>query len=177
MRNTMKIALGGVITALAVVCMLVTSVIPVATYSCPILSGMLLLVIVIEINSKWAFCVYSAISILSILIVPDKEAVVYFVTLFGYYPILKQLIERRSSKIYQWILKLIVFNVAAIAAFFVTVSLLNVPKESFSIGGVYLPLVFLIAGNFIFILYDTALSGVITMYITRLRKYILKRKW
>lgn len=173
----MKIASGGVITALAVVCMLLTAIVPIATYSCPILAGMLLVFVVIEINSRWAFCVYAAVSILSILIVPDKEAVVYFIALFGYYPILKQSIEKQPHVFFQWILKLILFNAAAAAAFFVTVSLLNVPKESFSIGGIYLPWVFLIAGNFVFILYDIALSGLITMYVVRLRKYIFRRKW
>lgn len=177
MRNTEKTALGGVITALSVVCMMLTAIVPVATFSCPILAGMLLAAVVIEINAKWAFCVYAAVSVLSILLVPDKEAVVYYIALFGYYPIIKQFIEKHLSKIPQWVLKLLVFNAAAVAAFFITILLLNVPKESFSVGGFYVPWAFLIAGNFLFVLYDIALSGLITMYVIRLRKYIFKRKW
>lgn len=177
LKNTYKTAIGGVVTALAVVCMLLTAIIPVATYSCPIIAGCLLVVIVIEMNAKWAFCVYIAVSLLSLLLVPDKESVVYFIFLFGYYPILKQYIEKIKKNVFQWVCKLAVFNIAAVVSFFITITVLSVPKESFNIGGVYLPWVFLIAGNIIFVMYDIALTGLITMYILRLRKYIFKRKW
>ncbi len=171
-----RTALGGIVAALSVVCMMLTSVIPIATYSCPILAGILIVIVVIEADAKLAFFVYCAVSVLSLLLVTDKEAAVYFVLLFGYYPILKQSIERLKPRAVQWILKLCVFNVGVIVAFFITINLLSVPKESFEIGGVYLPWVFLIAGNVVFVLYDAALSGLITAYILKFRKYIFKGK-
>lgn len=177
MKSSMKTALCGVVTALSVVCMLLTTILPIATYCCAMLAGMCITVIVIEINPRWAVCVYFAVSLLSILIVPDKEAVVYFVAFFGYYPILKRFIEQRKSHALQWIMKLIVFNASVTAAFFVTIYLLSVPKESYTIAGIYLPWVFLILGDVIFVLYDIALNGMIAMYIQRFRKYIFKRKW
>lgn len=176
-RNSVKMAVGGVITALSVVCMLLTAIVPVATYSCPILAGIMLAVVVIELGYRFAFAVFAAVSVLSMLVVPDKEAVVCYIALFGYYPIVKNFIEKHKSGIAQWVLKLTVFNIAAAAAFFVTITVLQVPKESFSIGGFYVPWAFLIAGNIVFVLYDVALSGLITMYVLRLRKYIFKRKW
>lgn len=177
MKTTLKTAVGGIITALSVVCMLITAIVPAATFCCPIMAGILLVVVVIELNTHWAFCVYFAVSILSLLLVPDKEAVVYYIALFGYYPILKQFTEKLKSRFIQWILKLLIFNIAAVIAFFITIYVLGVPKESFVIAGLYLPWVFLIAGDVIFILYDTALSGVITKYILKYRKYIFKKKW
>lgn len=177
MKNTYKTALGGVITALAVVCMLLTAVIPVATYSCPIIAGALLVAVVIDLGAGWAFGVYAAVSLLSLLVVPDKEAVVCFVFLFGYYPILKQYIEKKKKRILQWVMKLLVFNIAAVMVFYITVYLLFVPKESFNIGGVYLPWVFLAFGNIIFIMYDAALTKIIILYIVKLRKFFSKKSF
>lgn len=177
MKSSKKIALCGIITALSVVCMLLSSIVPIATYCCAMSAGMCITVIVLEIDTRRAICVYFAVSLLSALLVPDKEAVVYFILFFGYYPILKRFIEQKKSHTLQWVLKIIVFNLSVIAAFFVTMTLLSIPKESYEIAGMYLPWAFLIFGNVIFVLYDIAFNGVIAMYIQKYRKYIFKRKW
>lgn len=174
MKSSMKTALCGVVTALCVVCMMLTALVPIATYSCAMLAGLCIIIVVIELSPKWAFCVYAAVCILSAILVPDKEAVVYFVVIFGYYPVLKLFIEKKKSHILQWVLKLAVFNAAAVAGFFFTTGILSVPKESFSIGGVYLPWVFLIMGNVLFVLYDIAINGLVAAYIKKFRRYFKK---
>lgn len=176
MKSSYKTALCGVSAALSIVCMLLTTLVPIATYSCAILAGMINLIVLIELKGKWSWGVYAAVGILSILLVPDKEAVVYYIALFGYYPIVKQMIEKKKNRIIQWLLKLLTFNMAVIAAFFVTVYILGVPKESFEIAGYYLPWVFLIIGNPVFVLYDVALTGVVLMYIIKYRKILFKTK-
>lgn len=174
LKSSIKTALCGVVTALSVVCMMLTSFVPIATYSCAMLAGLCVIIVVIELNPKWAFCVYIAVSLLSALIVTDKEAVVYYVVIFGYYPILKLLIEKKKSYAVQWILKLITFNAAAVVGFLFTVYVLGVPKESFSVGGMYLPWVFLLMGNVIFVLYDIAINGLVAVYIKKFRRYFKK---
>ena len=83
-----QIALGGILAALAVVLMNMGTLIPVATYVCPMLC-MLLLQLVLKIcGSRIAWAWYGAVAILSLLMAPDKEAAVVFLAL-GYYPILK----------------------------------------------------------------------------------------
>lgn len=177
MSNSAKTALCGVITALSVICMTITVIVPVASYSCAMIAGVLLVVIVIEVNAVWAFYVYVAVSLTSVLVLPDKEAAFYYIVLFGTYPILKQFIEKFKKAVLRWILKLTVFNISVAALFYISVFILNIPKESFSIAGLYAPLIFIIAGDFAFILYDIALTGVITSYVIKWRKYIFKRKW
>lgn len=55
MKNTYKIALGGMITALSVLLMFLTGLFPMATYALPAIAGVLLISAVIEIGSGYAF--------------------------------------------------------------------------------------------------------------------------
>ena len=74
-RNTQKIALCGVVAALSVVVLFLTGIIPVATIALPAVAGCFLIAVVAEIGVRHGFAVYAAVSLLSALIVPDREAV------------------------------------------------------------------------------------------------------
>lgn len=71
-------ALGGVFSALALVSMLLSYLIPTATYACPALAGVMLIPVVIEVGKGWALCSYVAVSLLSFMIVSDKEMALCF---------------------------------------------------------------------------------------------------
>ncbi|MCI9273494.1 MAG: hypothetical protein HFE39_06000 [Clostridiales bacterium] len=169
-----KVALGGIITAVCTVLMFLTGLIPIGTYALPAIAGVLLMVIVIELGSKWAWMVFLAVSLLSALLAADKEAVLLFIIFFGYYPILKYHIEHIHSRITQMIIKLAVFNVSMIAAFFIAIKLLSVPEDSFVLFGVSLPWIFLLVGNLVFFMYDYSLTGLVSMYISRLHNTLKK---
>lgn len=169
-KPTFKIALCSVIAALSVVLMLLTSFIPVGTYALPCLAGALLIAVVVEYGAKWALGVYAVVSVLSFFIAGDKEAVLYFAMFFGYYPVLKALIERKiRRKPVQFIIKFAVFNAAAFASFYIATLLLAIPSEEFTLFGVYMPLAFLAAGNVFFLLYDMALSSFVIFYVRKIR--------
>ena len=74
MKTSFKVSLSGVIGALSLVLMLLTSVIPFGTFAFPAFAGMLLISIVIELGNSWAFLVYFTVSTLSLLLLTDKEA-------------------------------------------------------------------------------------------------------
>ena len=67
------------------------------------------------------------------IFVPDKQAALLYVIFFGYYPILKALIERLKNKIVQWVLKYAVFNAAIVSAYFIAIYLLSIPADSLSL--------------------------------------------
>lgn len=161
-----KVAFGAVVAALSLVLMLITGIIPVGTYALPCLSGILLTVIVIEFGIPWAFGVYFTVSVLSFLMVSDKEAALYYVFILGVYPILKSLFERIRIKWLSFLLKLVYFNISAVAAFYVSIFLLSVPVESFSLFGINMPLAFLLAGNLVFIVYDICVTRLVTIYLS-----------
>ena len=122
--------------------MFLTGLIPIGTYALPAIAGVLLIVAVIEIGAKWAWMIYAAVAVLSLLFAADKEAALLFVLFFGYYPVLKSFLERISNKVLSWISKFAVFNVAVVACFFLAVNFLQLPEDSFTVFGIYLPWVF-----------------------------------
>lgn len=119
---------------------------------------------------------YIVVALLSVFLAGDKEAVIYFIALFGYYPIVKGAIEGKLKRGFvQHIIKLVIFNIAAVGSFFVAMWLLSIPAEEFELFGVYVPWVFLIAGNIFFVLYDYTVSVLVTQYINRLRSKLFKK--
>ena len=89
-------ALSGVLAALAVTVMVMGTIIPVATYVCPVICILLLQFVLKTCGSRLAWSWYGAVAILSVLLAPDKEAAILFVFL-GYYPILKPWMDKRAG--------------------------------------------------------------------------------
>ena len=174
MKQTGKVALGGVIGALALVVMLLT-VIPIATYALPAIAGALFIPLVIEWGPKMGLSIYAAVSVLSLIIAPDKEAAFLFVTFFGHYPTVKALLERHiRNKPLRWGAKLAVFNGCIIAAYALLIWLFAFSMDEFELFGVSIPWLLLAAGNVVFVIYDMALTGVITLYVYQLREHVMR---
>ena len=158
MRNTpaKQIAFGGVFGALALVIMNLGSLIPVATYVCPMLC-MLMLAFVTKICGNrigWAW--YGAVAILSCLMAADKEAAAVFVFL-GFYPILKPRFDRMR---FPMIPKLLFFNVLILVMYWLLLKLLGMDQiaAEFAEMGKVLTTVVLVMGNLVFYMTDVALS-------------------
>lgn len=169
LKRTYSLALCAVIAALSLVMLFLTGLIPVGTYAFPCIAGVFVAVVVIEAGYGGAVAVYSVVSVLSFLLVADKEAALYYTAFLGFYPILKGVIERLKTKLLQYILKFLTFNVCMVIAFNISIYLLGVPKESFELFGLYLPWVFLVIGNMVFIVYDLCLTRLITEYVNKWR--------
>ena len=174
MRKTLAVAFCGVIAALGTVLMLLAGVVQIATLALPAIAGVLLIAIVLELGPKWAWGAYAVISILSLLLAAEKEAALMFILFFGYYPILKASLDRIRKKWLSWIAKLLVFNAAMIADYFLAVYLLQIPQEDFMLFGVSIPLLLLLLGNVVFVIYDYALFGLVVMYCRRIRDKLHK---
>ena len=164
MRQSAKVALDGILCALSLVCMLLT-ILPISEMGLPALAGAVLIPIILEIGVKWGWMSYACVALLSLLITPSMEAKVLFIAFFGYYPVLKALIERLRKIWLEWIIKLAVFNLTMIGAYWIMLTFLGLPADSFEIFGLDLPFVILAIGNVAFVLYDIALTGVITTYL------------
>lgn len=176
MNRTVKIALSGIICALTVAVIMLSGVITVGTFALPALAGLPLIIVVNECGIKHSVASYFISALFAFLFAPDKETALYYVMFFGYYPIVKCLAERIKNRLAHWAIKFAVFNAAMISAFFISLFVLSVPKDSFIVFGYYVPYLFLIVGNFVFFLYDFALSSMIVMYVRKWRKRIIK-KW
>lgn len=176
-NSTFRVAFCGIIAALGLVLMLLTSLVPVGTYAFPCFAGIFIAAVVIEYGWKWGLGVYAVVAVLSLFLAGDKEAVLYFIALFGYYPILKAVFEKNiKNKIILYVLKFAVFNIAAIASFFAAAFLLSISPEEYTLFGVYMPLAFLAFGNVFFLIYDFAVTVFVGQYVVRLRSKFFGRK-
>ncbi len=151
-----NIALGGILAALAVVVMSLGTLIPVATYVCPMVCCLLLQVILKICGNRIAWGWYGAVSILSLLMAPDKEAAAVFLAL-GYYPILKPKLDARQGK---WLWKLLFFNVVILLTYWLLMHLFGFDAlaAEFSEMGAMLTAVMLLLGNVTFFLLDRLLE-------------------
>jgi len=174
LNKSSKTALGGIIAALSVVLMFLTSVIPTLTYAIPAAAGLLLLIMVIEIDKKWATVVFVSVSILSALLIADKEAATMYIAFFGYYPIIKQPIEKHLNKYLCWVIKVLIFNASVIASYFMLIYVFNLNVDDFGEFTKMGLIALYIAFNFVFVLYDIALTRLITAYIYRWQKHFRK---
>lgn len=174
MSKNFKIALCGVVSALCVAIMAFSSIIPFSTYYIPMIAGAVVVAIVIEVDKRYAFFVYVTVSVLSAILIPNKEATVMYILFMGYYPILKGVFEGRLKLLAEWVLKLLTFNISMILIFLIGIHILGIPKEEYTIGGIYLPWVFLLFGNVMFLLYDLMLSQLVKFYIIKIQPQLKK---
>ena len=163
-------ALGGICAALSVVLMLVSSIIPLATYIAPMLAGIALLPMKEEMGSKSALLSYLACSILCVFLVPEKECVMMFIFLLGWYPIAKDYLDRIKSKLLRFLTKLAVFNISTFLGYYLLIKLLSMEYILEEFGGAVLFIVTVITGNIAFIVYDISLVLLKKFYYLRVRK-------
>ena len=170
MKSTKKITLCGFIAAISVVVML-TSYFPYLTYAIPAIAGMFMMIPLIECGVYWGFGTYVA-SAAIIFITGEMESKILYIMFLGYYPPLKSLIEKINKQIIEWVIKLLCFNVAAIAFYYVSTVLFGISFDDFGEWGRYGALLFLALCNVVFVLYDIGISRMASYYMFTLHDKI-----
>ena len=151
-----QISLGGVLAAAAVVIMSMGTLIPVATYVCPVICALLLKTVLITCGKRIAWAWYGAVAILSVLLAPDKEAAAVFVFV-GYYPILKPAMDRMKLS---WLWKAMLFNASVLVMYWLLMHLLGMEQimTEFEGMGIVTTAILLVLGNVTFFMLDRLLG-------------------
>ena len=151
-----KIAFGGMFAALAVVTMSLGGLIPVATFTCPMLCMLLLAFVTKMCGNRIGWAWYGAVALLSVLLGPDKEAASVFVFL-GFYPIVKPWFDRSRLAVLP---KLALFNVLILTMYALLIRLFGMDQiaAEFAEVGTVLTAFMLLLGNVIFLLLDRVLT-------------------
>lgn len=166
MKKSRAVALSAVLSALGVVLLFIGSASQVLDLSCAALASIITVFAVIELKGGWPFLIYAVTSALSLLLLPDKFAALIYLLFAGYYPMLKNAVEKLRKPVIEWIIKLAVFNAALTGVVWASREILKLPDDEL-IGltwAVYL------LGNAVFALYDVALTRLISLYLFNLRK-------
>ena len=151
-------------SALGVILLYLGSIVEVVDISMAVIASLFCVLAVIEYGKGAPWMVFLVTAVLSLLLLPNKSPAVYYAFFFGFYPILKAYFER-LDKVRAWIFKEITFNVC-LAVMIVLIKLLFMPSVSIPFM-MYVIAVLLCEG--VFVLYDIALTRLITFYMFRLR--------
>ena len=142
-----------------------------ASQAMPAIAGVIGVIIVIEIGVKWAFAAYFVSAALT-FILGINEAGMLFALFFGYYPIIKSIIEKIRVRVIKYIVKFALFNAAMIASYAILIAVFSLVALGFDT--MLFAWITLAIGNIFFILYDICISRIAALYCVKYRKYIKK---
>jgi hypothetical protein len=165
--DTKKVTLNGILGALAVISLLLAAVLPTNRLSFYALSSFFVAITIIEYGIKAGWLLYAATALLSLIVLPDKLAIVPYVIFFGIYGIIKLYIERINKIVLEYILKVIYFNICLVAAYYF---IKQVFFESIKINLPWWLLI--IALEIVFIVYDYVYTLFIRYYREKLQKVL-----
>lgn len=177
-NSSRRVALGGIFGALSIVIMLVGGYLPIATFIAPILAGLCLVPVAMELGIRPALLTYAGVAILSAFFVfpVDPEAAFFFIMFMGYYPTIQPYFAKLKKIIMRYLLKLLVFNIAIIACYLLLLFVFVSPalQEEFASFAVWIWLGLLLAANVLFVVYDILIDKVRIIYIHRVRKQFFR---
>ena len=175
-KQTKKIALCGVLGALAVTILMMGFLFPFATYACPALAACLLLIVVYEYGVKTALTMYTAVSALALMLVPDQELVFMFIFVFGLYTVIKIPLDRKLGKKIGLAAKFVYINIALVVSYSILLFIFPVAAVVNEFSGYSAGFVALLFAMFwlVFFMYDKASERVLVIYIRKFRKMFFK---
>lgn len=172
MKQSVKVAVSGVTAALSVALMFCSSLFYVFTYVVPMILGVLIIMVKKTFSCSSAWFVFISSSLISFIIVPDKEAVLMYTLFFGYYPIIKSYIEHIKIKPLRVVLKFLVFNAAITLVELIAYFLFGIPFFEDGNFSAAMIILFAVLMNVVFILYDLLLKNFLVLYEKRIEKRI-----
>ena len=153
---------------------MLTSTIPGLMYAIPGAAALLVLFMMAECNKNWALGVYFCTSVITAIIVPEKEAVAIYIALLGYYPVLKTIFDKIRPKILNIAVKIIFFLAIITASYWVLMKFFGISAELMEDAEKYFVPVLYILGLAAFLLYDKALEMFELAYYRKWQKKVRK---
>lgn len=174
LKKSYKIAVCGMSTALSVVLMFLGGVLYIFSYTTPLLLGVIMLMLNKTFGKSSAIVTYFAVSVLSLILVSDKESVLFYISFFGYYPIIKSKLDAMKYKALTVILKILLFNFALAVTEVISFYVFGIPFFENGIKSVWIVVSFALAMNVIFALFEYLLNKFIILYVNRLEPKLKK---
>ena len=160
-----EITLSALLTALTIIILYLNLLLPISTISILTLASLLIPIALIRGSMKSAILVYISSSIIGLFLLPINIIILY-ILFFGIYGIVKYFIEKLNNMPLEIILKILFFNVILFSSFFLFKSFITIEISKLPTG-----ILFILAQIF-FLVFDYALSLLITFYIEKIHKKI-----
>ena len=174
-KNTTKaITLCAMLAALSVVLLYVGAVIQVMDIAMAALASFAVILAVVEYGKSAPWAIYGVTSVLSLILLPSKAPAAFYALFFGFYPILKEKFEKRN-KLVCWVLKEIVFNICFVLMMLATLFFFTTGENEL-INPITIAAT-VVLGEAVFVLYDIALTRLISFYVFNLRDRLRINKY
>ena len=167
-----EIALCGMLNALAVVLMNLGSLVPLATFCTPLLAMLVLLPVLEEYGSKMGWAAWFSVSVLSLLLVTDRETALVYV-FFGWYPMVRPKVAAIRSKAVRFGVKLLICNALILTLYGIVLRFLGLATDLTEATKV-MNAILLALGNVVFLLLDLVLGRMTLVWRRKLRKRFFK---
>lgn len=171
MKKSNKITLCAILAALATVVMM-AAYFPYVTYSVPAIAGLFIMAALIETDKKWAFACY-LVSVVPIMLFAESEAKFIYICFFGFYPILKCILEKIKNNILCFIVKIICFNGLMAICYLLLKFVTGITFTEADTTKLILAAT-VILFNAVFILYDILLAKLASEYLVRIHPFVKK---
>ena len=163
-KTTRKLAAAALLAALGTALLAVGALVDVLDLSMAAIASLTVVFAVIELRGPYPYLVYAVTALLALLVLPAKTPGIIYALFAGYYPVVKAVFERHFPRPVAWLFKILLFNAALALSVFLAVRFF---PASGSVERWHYWL--LLIGTPIFILYDYALTKLITAYLLRWR--------
>lgn len=175
MSSARKMALTGLLCALGTVIMLMGGLIPLATFACPMLAGLVLIPVFVECGQKMAFGAYVAIAALGLILCPDKEAALLF-AFIGHYPLIRWRLDQLRSGFLRIIAKLGVFNACILVMYALILWVFRMDQiiAEYREMGLWMTVLTLVLGNICLLMYDRMIVVFTHIYVHKMRDKLIK---
>ena len=171
------VALCGIMSGLALVVMFVFGFVPTFEYVTPALGGLLIYVIKENLGVKYGLVSYIAVGLLCVLITSNYEVAMLFIFLLGYYPILREYLQKIKLRLLRGLVKFAVFTVSTLSCYSLLIyvfGLTQLLEESGDFGEYGVLFVFALS-LFAFVAYDIFLGYFKPFYEKLIKPKIEKR--
>ncbi len=177
-KKLKNLTVGALLSALGVAIIALGGVIEIFDLTVAALASFLCVFAVIELGGIYPWLIYAVTSVLSIILIPTNIGAWCYALFFGYFAIVKEKLEGKLKKPIAWVIKMLIGNAAfAILLFgFGTITygtglgfaeLVNKVFETDA--GTAMAVVVILMVEAVFVVYDFALTTIITFYIRKLR--------
>ena len=172
MKNSKIIAYSGVATALSVVMLFLGSLIWVLAYIMPLIASLIMIILLDSISRKSAILTFISTSVISFILLSDKECLLLYVLFFGYYPLIRDKINDIKPKFFSVLLKYLTFNASMIITQILCVYVFEIPFDDML--GKWGIIIFIVCLNLVFAVYDKLYDLLLKLYRIKVKKKVEK---
>lgn len=172
MKNSKVIAYSGVATALSIVMLFLGSIFWVLGYTMPLVASLVMIILLDSISQKSALFTFISTSIISFILLNDKECVLLYILFFGYYPLIRDKINDIKPKFLSYLLKFITFNAAMVLTQVLCVYVFGIPFDDML--GKWGIVLFVLCLNLVFVVFDKLYTLLLRLYRIMLKKKVEK---